>query len=322
MLYRNLKQTDLRVSRLCFGTMTFGGQSDQNAASAMIGLCFEAGINFFDTANAYQAGLSEEMLGRALEGRRGEVILASKVGMKTGEGPDQQGLSERAIVRAVEESLRRLRTDYLDVYYLHQPDYATPLEETLGAMEALVRAGKVRYPASSNYSSWQATRMLWLAEQNNYQPIVVTQPMYNLIARGIEQEFLPMAKEFGVSTVAYNPLAGGLLTGKHQEQSVTPGTRFDDNRMYQDRYWHAENFGAVARLRTVAESAGRTLTSVALNWLLHHTPIDCVILGASRLEQLRQNLAACEEGPLPAEVVGACDEVWGMLRGPVPIYNR
>lgn len=322
MLYRNLKQTDLRVSRLCFGTMTFGGQSDQNAASAMISLCFEAGINFFDTANAYQAGRSEEMLGRALEGRRGEVILASKVGMKTGEGPDQQGLSERAIVRAVEESLRRLRTDYLDVYYLHQPDYATPLEETLGAMEALVRAGKVRYPASSNYSSWQATRMLWLAEQNNYQPIVVTQPMYNLIARGIEQEFLPMAKEFGVSTVAYNPLAGGLLTGKHQEQSVTPGTRFDDNRMYQDRYWHAENFDAVARLRTVAESAGRTLTSVALNWLLHHTPIDGVILGASRLEQLRQNLAACDEGPLPAEVVGACDEVWGMLRGPVPIYNR
>ena len=157
-----LKGTDLEVSRACFGTMTFGSQVDEKLACRMVDYCLERGINFFDTANVYQSGLSEELLGKALQGKRDQVILASKVRGKMGEGPDQSGLSKAAILRAVEESLARLRTDYLDVYYLHQPDYEVSLNETLEAMEALVKAGKVRYPASSNYSSWQVTRMIWL----------------------------------------------------------------------------------------------------------------------------------------------------------------
>ncbi len=320
----NLKGTDLHVSRACFGTMTFGGQvTEQAMATRMVDFCIDAGINFFDTADVYQQGASEEMLGEALRGRRRDkIILASKVRGKMGEGADESGLSQTAVLRAVEESLRRLKTEYLDIYYLHQPDYDVPLEETLEVMEKLVKQGKVRYPANSNYSSWQVCRMLWLAEQHGYKPALVSQQMYNLLARGLEQEFVPFAREFGVSIVAYNPLAGGMLTGKHRSDAITPGTRFDKNRMYQERYWHHNNFSAVNNLRFLAESAGRSLVSLSLNWLTHHTATDCVILGASRHEQLEENVKALEDGPLPHDVVKACDEVWNDLRGPLPVYNR
>lgn len=321
-MYRNLKGTDLNVSRACFGTMTFGSQVDEKLASSMIDYCLERGINFFDTANIYQLGASEELLGKALQGKREKIVLASKVRGKMGEAPDQSGLSRAAILRGVEESLKRLQTDYLDIYYLHQPDYETPLEETLETMEMLVKQGTVRYVASSNYSSWQVSQMLCLAERHSYRPAVIAQQMYNLLARGLEQEFIPMAKELGVSLIAYNPLAGGILTGKHHSTSITPGTRFDKNSMYQDRYWREENFRAVERLQAIAQEAGRSLISLSLNWLMHHTPTDCVVLGASKLEQLQQNLAVLEDGPLPPKVVEACDEVWSDLRGPTPVYNR
>lgn len=317
-----LKGTDLEVSRACFGTMTFGSQVDQELARRMVGYCLERGINFFDTANVYESGLSEELLGKALHGKREQVILASKVRGKMGEGPDQRGLSKAAILRAVEESLARLRTDYLDVYYLHQPDYDVSLDETLEAMEALVKAGKVRYPASSNYSSWQVTKMIGHSKENNYRPVLIAQQMYNLLARGVEQEFVPMAEELGVSLIAYNPLAGGLLTGKHSTSSITPGTRFDKNAMYQDRYWHEENFSAINKLQDIAQQSGRSLISLAINWLLHHTPTAAVILGASGQEQLEQNLAALDEGTLAPDTVEACDDVWRALRGPTPVYNR
>jgi aryl-alcohol dehydrogenase-like predicted oxidoreductase len=317
-----LKHTDLTVSRACLGTMTFGGQTDEEAARRIVARALDAGINFFDTANIYHQGRSEMLLGKALGARRKDVVLASKVRGKMGEAADESGLSRRAIFRAIEDSLRRLGTDYLDIYYLHQPDYDVPLEETLEAMEELVRQGKVRWPGSSNYASWQVVRMLWLAEKNGWRPAWVTQPMYNLLARGIEQEFLPMAREFGISTVVYNPLAGGLLTGKHRPEAPLAGTRFDGNPMYLDRYWHPACFEAVEKLKTAAEQAGRSLVSLALNWLLHHTAADCIILGASRLEQLEQNLAALEEGPLPPEAVEACDRVWDGLRGVTPKYNR
>jgi aryl-alcohol dehydrogenase-like predicted oxidoreductase len=239
-----------------------------------------------------------------------------------GEGPDESGLSKRAMLRAVDESLKRLQTDYLDLYYLHLPDYAVPIEETLETMEYLVHSGKVRYPASSNYAAWQVTRMLWLAEKNSYKPAWITQPMYNLVARGIEQEYLPMAREFGISTVVYNPLAGGMLTGKQKRGAPVAGTRFDNNQMYLSRYWYDAYFDAVEELLGIARAAGRPPVSFALNWLLHHTTADCVILGASRVEQLDENLKAFEEGPLPADAVAACDPVWAKLRGVTPQYNR
>jgi aryl-alcohol dehydrogenase-like predicted oxidoreductase len=215
-----------------------------------------------------------------------------------------------------------LQTDFVDLYYLHQPDYAVPIEETLAAMEELVKQGKIRYPGTSNYSSWQVCEMQWIAQKNGYTPACVSQPMYNLLARGIEQEYLPMAKKYDVTVIAYNPLAGGLLTGKHIQATIPPGTRFDNNSMYQDRYWHPRNFTAVEKLKAASESAGRSLIDVSLNWLLYHTQTDCVLLGATRMTQLEQNLAACEGGPLPPEVLRVCDEVWAELRSPVPIYNR
>ncbi|MGH9630584.1 MAG: aldo/keto reductase [Bryobacteraceae bacterium] len=319
---QRLSGCDLEVSRLCFGTMTFGKQVDQPLAERMIGECVDAGINFFDTANIYQHGQSEIILGDALRGKRGQVILASKVRGKMGEGPDESGLSRQAILRAIDESLRRLKTDYLDIYYLHQPDYATPIEETLETVEELVRQGKVRCPGSSNYSSWQVCRQLWLAEAKAYKPARITQPMYNLLARGIEQEYLPMARELGVSTVVYNPLAGGLLTGKQSAGAPIPGTRFDGNTMYLNRYWHPAYFEAVEELKRAAQQDGRTLVSVALNWLLHHTGSQCVILGASSLEQLHENIRLSREGRLTEAMLKQCDEIWSKLRGITPQYNR
>src|ERR1039457_2893027 len=246
-----LKGANLKVSRICFGTMTFGGQTDEPAARRMIDCCLDSGINFLDTANMYTSGASEEILGRCIQGKRDRVILATKVRNKMGEGADLAGLSRAAIMRAIDDSLRRLATDYVDLYYLHWPDYGVPIEETLAAMEDLVKAGKVRYPASSNYSGWQVVQMLSLAGAKGYTPAKVTQPMYNLIARGIEQEYLPMCKELGVSTVVYNPLAGGLLTGKQTPHAPLPGTRFDKNKMYLDRYWHPQYFAAVEELSAI-----------------------------------------------------------------------
>jgi aryl-alcohol dehydrogenase-like predicted oxidoreductase len=164
--------------------------------------------------------------------------------------------------------------------------------------------------------------MLWIAQERGWHAPYVSQPMYNLLARGIEQEYLPMCRQFGVSTVVYNPLAGGLLTGKHRQDVFTPGTRFDNNELYQRRYWHTQYFNAVERLRQIAQSAGRSLVSLSLNWLLHHTVSDVVILGASSLTQLNENLAAGEEGPLSEDVLQACDDLWRELRGPLPFYNR
>lgn len=317
-----LKNTGLKVSRICFGTMTFGGQTDEPAATRMIDLCLDAGINFLDTANAYNNGGSEAMLGKIIKNKRSRVVLASKVRNKMGEGPDMNGLSRAAIFRAIDDSLKRLGTDYLDIYYLHLPDYSVPIEESLDAMNTLVKQGKIRHIASSNYSGWQVLQMLWIAKQNGYSPALITQPMYNLIARGIEQEYLPMCKEFGVSTVVYNPLAGGILTGKQQRQGPLPGTRFDKNQMYLDRYWHQADFDAVDELKAVAEKSGRSLLSLALNWLYHHSASDCIILGASRIEQLEQDLMALGDGPLDEQTLNACDQVWAKLRGPTPKYNR
>jgi aryl-alcohol dehydrogenase-like predicted oxidoreductase len=164
--------------------------------------------------------------------------------------------------------------------------------------------------------------MQWLAQKNGFQPSVISQPMYNLIARGIEQEYLPMCRRFGVSTIVYNPLAGGLLTGKHQRQAPLLGSRFDKNKLYLDRYWHAADFDAVEELRAIAAKAGRSLVSLALNWIYHHTSADCIIIGASRVDHLNENLKALEDGPLDDATIEACDGVWLNLRGPSPVYNR
>jgi 1-deoxyxylulose-5-phosphate synthase len=319
MQTRTLPHTDLTVSRACFGTLTFGGQVDQPAAARIVDLCLDRGVNFFDTANSYTKGQSETILGALLKGRRDRIVLASKVGVKIEDTPP---LTRQAILENLDNSLRRLQTDYLDLYYLHMPDHDTRIEESLAAMDEAVRAGKVRYPAMSNYAGWQFCQALWISEKQGYRAPHVSQPMYNLLARGIEQEYLPFCKEFGVSTVIYNPLAGGLLTGKQGRERPIAGTRFDNNQMYLDRYWHPAYFDAVDKLQTVAASAGRSMIDLALNWLLFHTPTDCVILGASKIEQLEQCLDVFGKAPLDESSIAAVDQVWRDLRGVTPKYNR
>jgi len=322
MKLRQLGRSNLNVSPVALGTMTFGAQTDEPTARSMIDLCLERGVNFLDTANVYNGGTTEEILGRILSGRRDRFVLASKVGIKNDQLLPEAGLSRASILTAIDNSLRRLKTNYIDLYYLHQPDYTVPLEETLAVMDELLRAGKVRVVGVSNYASWQVCKMLWLAERNGWQRIEAVQPMYNLIARGIEQELIPACAEFQVGIVPYNPLAGGLLTGKHQQQAPIPGTRFDRMPFYRDRYWNAVNFEAVQRLSEIAQSAGRSLTRLSLTWLLQQPQVTSVILGASRLEHLKDNLAALDEQPLSAETLAACDEVWASLRGVTPKYNR
>jgi len=320
---RTLRHTDLAVSRACFGTMTFASQTSEAEARRMIDLCIDRGVNFFDTANMYNAGASETMLGGILKGRRHSVVLASKVRFKMGEAPDEQGLSRAAILKAIDLTLARLQTDYLDLYYLHAPDWQTPIEETLAAMDEVVRSGKVRYPSCSNYAAWQVVEMIGLSQQKGYRPPYVSQPMYKLLARAIEQEYLAMCQRFGVSTVVYNPLAGGLLTGKQQRERPLPGTRFDNNQLYLNRYWHAAYFDAVDELSAAARQAGRGLADIAISWLVHHTAADCIILGASSIEHLEQNMAAMETGgPLSADLLATCNRVWQNLRGVTPQYNR
>src|SRR5262245_9461916 len=205
---RPLGRSALQVPRLSLGTMTIGAQADEPTGRSMIDLCLERGVNFIDTANVYNVGVTEQILGRILAGRRDRVILASKVGIHNDQLPKEAGLSRAAITTAIENSLRRLKTDYLDLYYFHQPDYTVPLEDSLAVMAELVRAGKVRYFAASNYASWQIFKMLWLAEKNSWPPVVATQPMYNLLARRIEQELLPLATDQQLAVIPYNPLAG------------------------------------------------------------------------------------------------------------------
>ncbi|HET7101126.1 MAG TPA: aldo/keto reductase [Terriglobia bacterium] len=323
MDYRTLPNTGLKVSRVSFGTMTFGSQTDEVVARRMIDLCLDSGINFFDTANIYNKGLSETIVGKLLKGRRDKVVLASKVRGKMGDAPDESGLSRAAIRKAIDASLQRLQTDYVDLYYLHQPDYGVPIEETLAAMDELVTAGKVRYPAISNYAAWQVAEIHCIAQKNGYQPPFISQPMYNLLARAIEDEYLPFCKRYGVAVVPYNPLAGGLLTGKQsREGKPITGSRFDGNRMYLDRYWHDDDFAAVEELDAIARDAGKTLVELALQWVLSQEQVDSVILGASKIEQLEQNLKACAGTRLPAGLLERCDAVWSRLRGVAPKYNR
>jgi aryl-alcohol dehydrogenase-like predicted oxidoreductase len=319
---RTLAHTGLTVSRACFGTMTFGKQSDQALSTRLVDRCIDAGMNFFDTANAYSYGVAETILGNALKGRRDKVVLASKVGFKAGEGPGDIGLKRESILRHIDLSLARLQTDYVDLYYLHVPDWSTPIEESLEAMDQVVRAGKARCIACSNYASWQIVEMQWISQQRGYRAPHVSQTMYNLLTRGIEQEYFAMCRKMEVAAIVYNPLAGGLLTAKHQMERPIAGSRFDSNQLYLDRYWHPAYFDAVDELKAIAAAGGRSMVDMALNWVLHHTPADCAIVGASREDQLEENLAALEKGPLPADMLAACDGVWNRLRGVTPNYNR
>src|SRR5580658_7046760 len=298
-----LGRTGLTVSRLALGTMTFGLQTEEAVAHQILTRAASAGVNFLDTADVYPLGGSletvgrtEEILGRWLKGQRHSFILATKAVGRMGPNAWNQGASRKHLLDAIDASLRRLQTDYVDLYQLHSDDAETPLDETLEALDAIVRSGKARYVGVSNFLAYRAARALGRADVKGWARIVSLQPRYSLLFREIERELLPLALEEGLGVIPYNPLAGGLLTGKHKPGSApTPGTRFTlgtTAQRYQERYWNERDFSTVQRLQGLAAEAGVSLTTLSVAWTLANPAITAPLLGASRPEQLDDTLAA------------------------------
>ncbi len=302
MQYRRLGRSGLFVSSLTLGTMTFGGRggfskvgaTDVAGAKRQVEMCLDAGVNLFDTANIYSGGESEEILGEAISGRRDDLLLATKVRMPVGEGPNDTGLSRHHIIRQCEESLRRLGTDYIDLYQVHEWDGLTPLEETLEALDTLVRSGKVRYVGSSNYSGWQLMKALGLSERLGLQRYVSQQIHYTLQAREAEYELVPLAIDQGCSILVWSPLAGGLLTGKYRRgEDASEGRHVEgwDEPPVRDS---GKLYDIVDVLVEIAEGRGVSAAQVALAWLLDRPGVASVIVGARTDEQLADNLEAAE----------------------------
>lgn len=298
MEYRFMGRTGLKVSELCMGTQTFGWGADEPTAHAMADRFVEAGGNFFDTSNIYNAGQSETMLGNWLKqrGRRSQLVIATKVFFPAGDGPNDTGLSRKHILEQVEASLRRLQTDYLDLYQMHCWDASTPLEETLRALDDLVRAGKVRYIGASNYTPSQLMRAIMLSEMNRWARFDCLQPEYSLLIRSPEWELLPLCREEGIGFIAWSPLAGGWLSGKYRRDQPPPpdsrvgrADRWDDlpEQRESERTWRI-----VDALWEVSESSGKTPAQVALNWVLHQPGVTAPIFGARTIDQLEQNLGS------------------------------
>jgi 1-deoxyxylulose-5-phosphate synthase len=305
MEHTRLGRTGLQVSRLCLGTMTFGLQRDEPTAAAILDRAAEGGIDFLDTSDAYPLGgdlttrgVTEEILGRWLQGKRDRFVVATKCFAPTGPAPFDAGNSRKHILAAVDASLRRLQTDYIDLYQLHGYDPATPIDETLGALDDLVHQGKVRYVGCSNFLTYQLVRAIGRSETLHLARLDSVQPRYNLLFRQIEREMLPFCGEEGVGVIPYNPIAGGLLSGKHSRTAPPPeGTRFtlgNAAEAYQDRYWHDREFDTVEVLRQLAQEAGVSLVTLSVAWVLASKAITAPIIGASRPGQLDSSLAAAE----------------------------
>ena len=305
MEHARLGRTGLQVSRLCLGTMTFGLQSDESTAVSILDRAADGGIDFLDSSDAYPLGgdlntrgITEAILGRWLRGKRDRFIVATKCFAPTGPAPFDAGNSRKHIMAAVDASLRRLQTDYIDLYQLHGYDRATPLDETLGALDDIVHAGKVRYIGCSNFLTYQLVRAIGRSETLRLARFDSVQPRYNLLFRQIEREMLPFCHEDGVGVIPYNPIAGGLLSGKHSRTAPPPeGTRFtlgNAAQNYQDRYWHDREFDTVDALRKLAGQAGVALVTLSVAWVLANQAITAPIIGASRPEQLDASLAAVE----------------------------
>jgi aryl-alcohol dehydrogenase-like predicted oxidoreductase len=310
---------------LILGTMTFGDTVDFDSAAAMLDTALDAGITHIDTANGYAGGESERMLARLLDGRRDRVTLATKAGMPHPDAGEHSPLSAAGLRASVEGSLSRLGTDRVDLFYLHQPDRAASLAETLGTVAELVAEGKIGALGVSNYAAWQIAEVNHTADDVGAPRPVAAQQLYNLLARRIEEEYAEFAAITGLTTVVYNPLGGGLLTGRHSFDSDPAEGRFGNSRlasMYKQRYWNAAIFEAVQQLSVVADKAAIPLTELALRWLVSKPAAGPILLGGSKVEHLRSNIAAVAKGPLDDELVEACDDVGAALRGPMPNYNR
>jgi 1-deoxyxylulose-5-phosphate synthase len=323
MKIKRLGRTGLKVSEICLGTMTFGNQCDEPTSRAIMDKAFDYGVTFFDTADAYplggtleSMGRTEEYIGNWLKERREQIVLATKFFFPMGTGPNDRGGSRKHIFQAAHASLRRLQTDYLDLYQMHFPDGETPLDETLGALDDLVHSGKVRYIGCSNYPAWLLAKALWISDKLGLARFDSVQPRYNLLFRHIEAELFPLALDQGIGVMSYNPLAGGVLTGRYQVgQAPQEGTRFaleNAGQLYRARYWQEAQMRAVNQLKQLCDERQVPVAQVALAWVLAQPAITSAIVGASKAEQLDQSLPAVDL-TLDEQLLAACDDIWYQL---------
>ncbi|HWM88570.1 MAG TPA: aldo/keto reductase [Kofleriaceae bacterium] len=320
MEYRLLGRTGVKLSRLAFGAMSFGSDSDEATSRKVFARCLEAGVNHFDTADVYNRGQSEEILGRlvAEAGCRDSVVLASKAYFPSGKDVNARGSSRYHLVRAVESSLRRLGTDRIDLFYLHRFDDLTGLEETLRALDDLVRQGKILYPAASNFAAWQVSKALGVSARLSLAPIVCLQPMYNLVKRQAEVEILPMAAGEEIGVVCYGPTGGGLLTGKYGAGRRPSTGRLLEVKMYETRYADEKNYEVADRFTALARERGIAPVALAIAWVAAHPAVTSVLLGARNLEQLEPALGALDI-PMDESLRAAVSE---LTPAPPPATDR
>lgn len=318
MEYVTVGATGVRVSPLCFGTMSFGSDADEQTSAAMYARARERGINFFDTANVYGQGRSEEILGQLMAGSRDELVITSKVFFPTGQDVNAQGLSRRHITRAVEDSLRRLGTDRLDFYFVHAFDDRTPMEHTLRALDDLQRQGKILYPAVSNWAAWQIATALGISAREHLARFELIQPMYNLVKRQAEVEILPLALAANLGVISYSPLGGGLLTGKYGTGRRPETGRLVDNARYADRYGRESDFTTADHFTGYADKAGVSPATLAVAWAMAHPAVTAPIIGARDLTQLEDSLAALDLDLSPE----ARDEISALGPTPPPATDR
>ncbi|MGZ4676258.1 MAG: aldo/keto reductase [Acidimicrobiia bacterium] len=297
MELRPFGRTGIRVTEACLGTMTFGRETPEDESREILDRYLGAGGNFLDTANAYNLGASEEILGRALGARRDRIVLATKCRMPMGSGPNDKGASRRVIRQQIEASLRRLQTEWIDLYQIHCWDRTTPIEETLSTLDYLVHEGKVRYVGASNHTGWQLATALGVAREHGWEPYVSIQPQYSLVSREIERELFPLAEYAGLAVLPWSPLGGGLLSGKYRAGEAPPeNTRATDSTpsaiLMRLRMQEERNFAVVQAVEAVADELGRSMAQVALNWVAHRPGVTAPILGARTIPQIEDNLAA------------------------------
>ena len=295
-----LGSTGVRVSELCFGVMSFGGDADEATSAAMYRRCRDAGINFFDCANVYQRGLAEEILGRLMAGERDDLVITTKVGSSIRDGINGDGLSRRHIMREVEDSLRRLGTDRIDLYFVHRFDDETPMEETLRALNDLVTQGKILYPAVSNWAAWQIAKSLGICAREALAPFACIQPMYSLAKRQAEVEILPLALSEGLAVIPYSPLGGGLLSGKFSSKDRPGGNRLTTNEMYKKRYHEPIYYEVAERFTTHAKERNVHPATLAVAWAAAHPGVTTPIIGARNVEQLSASLDSVNIDMTPA----------------------
>jgi aryl-alcohol dehydrogenase-like predicted oxidoreductase len=315
MKNKPLGRTGVQVSGLCFGTMSFGGDADEAMSAQMYKACRDAGINFYDCADQYNAGKAEEILGRLMKGHREDLVITTKCFNPSREDVNARGTSRRHVTRAVEASLKRLQTDRVEVLFLHQFDKLTPIEESMRALEDLVRSGKVLYPAVSNWSAWQTQRGVDLQERNGWARLQVLQPMYNLVKRQAEVELLPMAEANGIGVIPYSPAAAGLLSGKYSGQA---SGRLKTNKMYEARYGEPWMFEVAEKYVAFCKQKGLHPVGTAVAWVGAHPAITAPIVGARNLEQLKDSLDAVKVDMTPALHA----EIAALSRTPPPATDR